>query len=143
MKNKDEKITIYGLKVNEELFEAFDEENFLCVNILCYKKNDKIYKKYIKYCNPPKNSEKTINCTECWKKFLTEDLIKIRKYDPSKIKIIIANKEISTFTKCENIINDNKNKIMVTVDGKEIFGPCTISILTKKYNKQSKVRKSN
>ena len=68
----------------------------------------------------------------------------MKTYDPNKLKLIVAGKEIPTFTKhkeSKDIIINKKNEITATIDGKKILGPCKISIFTKKYYKNKKENK--
>jgi len=96
MKEKNKEITKSKLIVDEKLFKGFTEENFSCVRDICYKINDKLYKKYTKYCDnieddPDTDHKKFATCDKCWITFLTENLIKIQENNMQKngIPVII------------------------------------------------------
>jgi len=121
--------------LNEKLFKIFEGWLKLCVRDIIT--NDgKLYKKYDNYC-----ANDSSTCKECWRKFLTNDLTRIEDYNPDKVKIIVAGKEIPEcarseetpeYEKCQNAVDNNSNEITATIDDKEIIGPCVISIITKR-----------
>lgn len=128
--------------LNEELFKEFKDNVIMCVKYLVYNIDEKLKEKYSKNCcdNEPNKSNNVISCEACWREFLTNDLIRTEDYYLDKTKVVIADKEISEYEKCQNAIDNNRNKITVMLDDKEITGPCEISIITKKYDKQHKLK---
>jgi hypothetical protein len=75
------KITKIRLKINENLFKNFNEYNSMCVKEDCVHTDNNLCEKYTKLCieKSKDDPKRTISCDECWKKFLTEDLIIIEE----------------------------------------------------------------
>jgi len=143
--------------LNEKLLKILVKNMNFCVRDITVNVDAELNKKYLENCcypEPNNKSNTTISCRECWEEFLANDLIKVESYDPGKVllckvKLTVGGEEItgyvrseklSEYTKCQNAVDNNSNKVTVIIDDEEIIGPCKISIITEEYAEIKEIR---
>jgi len=140
------------MKLSEKLLKILVENTNLCVRDITVEVDAELNKKYLENCcypEPNNKSNTAVSCRECWLEFLINDLIKIEDCNPTVYEHNSAGEgmsghvrreEMSEYTKCQNAVDNNSNKVTVIIDDKEITSSCTISIVTKKYAEIKEIR---